>query len=114
MKTKTTLLLFVAAAFVAGLFAAAPLGVTALAPLSSHDRATLIADLRDLAVDDSGWAWIEYYEVGLPKTNPDAYLSRFNFERLKATRSQALLDAAWILETYQPATSPAAQQSARD
>jgi hypothetical protein len=73
-----------------------------LPSLSSAEREAIVAALLEEADDDSGWLWIEYYEVGAPKTNPDAYLSQFNFERLKAARRDALRSAAYRVATYRP------------
>jgi hypothetical protein len=79
---------------------------TQLRSLSFNDRAALATDLRELADDTRCWLWIEYYEVGMPTRNPDAYLSAYNFARLQATRQQALRDAAYIVEHYAPAAQP--------
>jgi hypothetical protein len=64
-----------------------------LAPLPAEDRAALINELRLLAEDDSGWFWIQHYEVGVTMTEAQ-------FERLKSARRQALRDAAYLIETY--------------
>jgi len=65
-----------------------------------------VADLRELANDDSSFLWMEYYEVGYPPRDSDYYLSEFNFERIKDARRSGLRSAAYILEHYEP--TPAA------
>lgn len=108
MKSKALHLFLLLLVFAAGVFASAPIArISILAPIYSSDREKLIAEYRRLANDDTPWVWIEYYEVGDTSAPRDYYLSQFNFERMKATRRDAYLSAAKILEDFAPPSTPA-------
>jgi hypothetical protein len=88
---KLTVLASIVLAFAAGLFAAAPLGVNQLPPLSSSARETLVEFYRQSAKAQAWWA--EYYAMN---DHERAY---------RAGTEYGLQVAAYHLETY---TEPSA------